>query len=101
MGRILGETAIGAFISALFKVEIKTFVKWQRNRKKKSKNPILSLFRRKIEDVNYEHDASLNRDLDSLSFKLIKVVGIAGIIIGVAILLAFWIWVIRWLYQVW
>lgn len=67
----------------------------------KSKRTILSAFRRKIDDKNYEHDASLNRDLDTFGIKLIKVVGIAGIVIGVAILVAFWVWVIRWLYKVW
>ena len=68
---------------------------------KKNKNPILSLFRRKIEDKNFYHDATLNRDLDSFGFKLIKIVGGAALIIGLVILVAFWIWVIRWLYQVW
>ena len=34
-------------------------------------------------------------------FKLIKIVGGAALIIGLAILVAFWVWVIRWLYQVW
>ena len=68
---------------------------------KKPKNPILSLFRRKIEDKNFDHDATLNRDLDSFGFKLIKIVGGAALIIGLAILIAFWFWVIRWLYQVW
>lgn len=64
------------------------------------KKPILSLFRRKIADKNYEHDATLNRDLDSYSIKLIKVVGVAGIIIGIAILVAFWYWVIKMLYKI-
>ena len=68
---------------------------------KKQENPILSLFRRKIEDKNFDHDAKLNRDLDSFGFKLIKIVGGAALIIGLVILVAFWIWVIRWLYQVW
>jgi hypothetical protein len=68
---------------------------------KKARKPILSLFRRKIDDQNYEHDANLNRDLDSYGIKLIKIVGGAGIVIGIAILIAFWVWVIRWLYQVW
>lgn len=68
---------------------------------KKTKSPILSLFRRKIEDKNFDHDATLNRDLDSFGFKLIKIVGGDAIIIGIAILVAFWVWVIRWLYQVW
>jgi len=70
-------------------------------KKKVERKPLLSLFRRKIEDKNYEHDATLNRDLDSFGFKLIKAVGAVGVIIGLLIVIAFWIWVIRWLYQVW
>ncbi len=68
---------------------------------RKWSNPISSLFRKRIDDQNYEHDASLNRDLDTFSIKLIKVVGVVGIILGLLILIAFWVWVIRWLYQVW
>lgn len=68
---------------------------------RKWSNPISSLFRKKIDDKNYEHDASLNRDLDSFGIKLIKIVGAVGIILGLLILIAFWVWVIRWLYQVW
>lgn len=64
------------------------------------KKPVLSLFRRKIADKNYEHDATLDRDLNSYSIKLIKVVGVAGIIIGIAILVAFWYWVIKLLYKI-
>jgi len=70
-------------------------------KKSRKRKPIFSLFRRKIDDQNYEHNASLNRNLDSYGIILIKVVGVAGIVIGIAILVAFWIWVIRWLYQVW
>jgi hypothetical protein len=70
-------------------------------RTKRVRKPILSVFKRKIDDQNYEHDAILNRDLDSFGIKLIKVVGITGVIIGLVILIAFWAWVIRWLYQVW
>jgi hypothetical protein len=72
-----------------------------KQKSKRARKPILSLFRRKIDDQNYEHNASLNRDLDSYGIKLIKIVGVAGIVIGIAILIAFWVWVIRWLYQVW
>jgi len=70
-------------------------------KKKVERKPLLSLFRRKIEDQNYEHDATLNRNLDSFGIKLIKAVGAVGVIIGLLIVIAFWIWVIRWLYQVW
>lgn len=68
---------------------------------KPKRKPLISLFRRKIDDKNYEHDATLNRELDTFSVKIIKVVGVAAIIIGIGILIAFWVWVIRWLYQVW
>lgn len=68
---------------------------------KPKRKPLISLFRRKIDDKNYEHDATLNRVLDTFSVKIIKVVGVAAIIIGIGILIAFWVWVIRWLYQVW
>jgi hypothetical protein len=70
-------------------------------KKKVERKPLLSLFRRKIEDKNYEHDATLNRDLDSCGFKLIKAVGAVATVVGLLIVIAFWIWVIRWLYQVW
>jgi hypothetical protein len=70
-------------------------------KKKPNTKPFLSLFRKKIDDQNYEHNALLNRDLDCFGLKLIKIVGVAGIIIGITILIAFWVWVIRWLYQVW
>jgi hypothetical protein len=70
-------------------------------KKKVERKPLLSLFRRKIEDQNYEHDATLNRDLDSFGFKLIKAVGAVATVVGLLIVIAFWIWVIRWLYQVW
>jgi hypothetical protein len=70
------------------------------NRKKPVK-AIFSVFRRKIDDENYEHNAQLNRQLDSFSIKLIKAVGIVGVILGLLILIAFWVWVIRWLFKVW
>jgi len=70
-------------------------------KKKKARKPILSLFRSKIEDQNYQHNANLNRDLDTFGVKLIKIVGVFGIVVGIAILGAFWVWVIRWLYQIW
>ena len=72
-----------------------------KQKSKRARKPILSLFRRKIDDQKYEHDSKLDRELDKYGIKLIKVVGIAGIVIGIGILIAFWVWVIRWLYQVW
>ena len=71
------------------------------SRDKNSLNPFQSLFRQKIDDDKYQHDIKLDKELDVFSIKLIKVVGIVGIILGIAILIAFWVWVIRWLYQVW
>jgi hypothetical protein len=58
-------------------------------------------FRREIDDQKYENDSRINKELDNFSVKLIKVVGVVGIILGLLILIAFWVWVIRWLYQVW
>ncbi|MBM3451629.1 MAG: hypothetical protein FJX84_00650 [Bacteroidetes bacterium] len=66
-----------------------------------SEKPIKSAFQQKIDDKKYDHDSTLNRDLDRYSVKLIKVVGVVGIILGLLILIAFWVWVIRWLYQIW
>jgi hypothetical protein len=60
-----------------------------------------SYFRSKIDDNDYQHKSKINQDLDRFSLKLIKVVGLVGIILGLLILIAFWVWVIRWLYQVW
>jgi hypothetical protein len=64
------------------------------------RKPILSAFRRKIADKKIEHDAQLDRDLNDYSIKLIKVVGVIGIIIGFAIIIAFWYWVIKMLYKI-
>lgn len=60
----------------------------------------LSFFRSKVDDATYEHDASLNRNLDLFSMKIIKVVDVVGIAIGIVILVAFWYWVIKMLYKV-
>jgi magnesium-transporting ATPase (P-type) len=54
-----------------------------------------------VEDTNFGHNAELNRNLDSYAVKLIKAVGIVGVILGCLILIAFWVWVIRWLYKIW
>jgi hypothetical protein len=69
--------------------------------KNNEKMPFSSLFRKRIDNENYAHNARLNRDLDLFSIKLIKVVGIVGVILGLLILIAFWVWVIRWLYKIW
>ena len=41
------------------------------------------------------HEKKLQRDLDQFSVKLIKVIGAIGAIVGIAILIAFWYWVIK------
>jgi hypothetical protein len=66
-----------------------------------SDDSVKSDFRREIDDQKYENDSRINKELDNFSVKLIKVVGVVGIILGLLILIAFWVWVIRWLYQVW
>jgi magnesium-transporting ATPase (P-type) len=71
-------------------------------KKNKLKNKgVFSVFRSKVEDTNFGHNAELNRNLDSYAVKLIKAVGIVGVILGCLILIAFWVWVIRWLYKIW
>ena len=65
---------------------------------KKKKNKIL--LKEKIEDEHLQHKADLNKNLDIFSVKLIKVVGVVGTIIGIAILVAFWYWVIKMLYKI-
>ncbi len=67
---------------------------------RKKQNKGFSLFRSKVDDQSYAHDADLNRDLDRFSVKLIKVVGVFGILAGIVILVAFWYWVIKMLYKV-
>ncbi len=57
-------------------------------------------FRRTTNEQNTDHNDALNRDLDRFSMKLIKVVGVFGLIIGIVILVAFWYWVIKMLYKV-
>ncbi|MEN9400552.1 MAG: hypothetical protein RL632_1655 [Bacteroidota bacterium] len=59
-----------------------------------------SLFRSKVDDATYEHDAELNRNLDRFSMKIIKVVSVVGIAIGIVLLVSFWYWVIKMLYKI-
>ena len=51
------------------------------------------------EDQNQPND-TVDKKLDNFSVKLIKVVGVIGIVIGFLILIAFWVWVFKWLYSV-
>lgn len=48
-----------------------------------------------------QHNEEINKDLDRFGLKLIKAVGLTGVILGLIILIAFWAWVIHWLYKVW
>lgn len=58
-------------------------------------------FRWKIDDNHYQYKFIINQDLVKFHIKLIKAIGLAATIIGIGILIALWIWIIRWLYQVW
>jgi hypothetical protein len=58
------------------------------------------LLKEKIEGEQLQHTADLNKNLDIFSIKLIKVVGVVGAIIGIAILVAFWYWVMKMLYKI-
>jgi hypothetical protein len=55
--------------------------------------------RNQQQDQNQPND-TVDKQLDIFSVKLIKVVGVVGIIIGFLILIAFWVWVFKWLYGV-
>ena len=50
--------------------------------------------------LDKQHEEKLQYDLDKFSIGLIKVVGIMAVIIGFAILIAFWYWVIKMLFKV-
>jgi hypothetical protein len=41
----------------------------------------------------------LDKKLDLFGIKLIKVIGVIGAIIGVIIIVAFWIWIFKWIYD--
>lgn len=55
--------------------------------------------RKKRTDQKESHDQKLDQELDLFGVKLIKVIGVAGAIIGIVILLAFWIWIFKWMYD--
>lgn len=50
--------------------------------------------------LDKQHEEKLQYDLDKFSIGLIKVVGIMAVIIGIAILAAFWYWVMKMLYKI-
>jgi hypothetical protein len=48
-----------------------------------------------------ENEAVANeKKLNDFSILLIKIVGIFGILLGMAILLAFWYWIFQWLFTI-
>jgi hypothetical protein len=48
-----------------------------------------------------ENDAVSNeKEINNFSILLIKIVGFFGILLGMAILVAFWYWVIKMLYKI-
>jgi hypothetical protein len=53
-----------------------------------------------LEFSKKENDVKLEKSLDKYSYWLIKVVGVVGIIMGLAILGAFWYWVIKMLFKI-
>ena len=55
---------------------------------------------RDLEFSKKENDVKLEKSLDKYAYWLIKVVGVVGIIMGLAILGAFWYWVIKMLYKI-
>lgn len=55
--------------------------------------------RKKRTDQKESHDQKLDQELDLFGVKLIKVIGVAGAIIGIIILVAFWIWIFKWMYD--
>ena len=57
------------------------------------KSEELSENRNERTDKKEAHDQKLDQQLDRYSVKLIQVVGVAGVVIGLAILVGFWYWV--------
>ncbi len=55
---------------------------------------------RNRQEDQLQSDDTVDKQIDKFSVKLIKVVGVVGIVIGFLILIAFWVWVFKWLYRV-
>ena len=51
--------------------------------------------REKRTDLKESHDQKLDQELDYFGVKLIKAIGIVGVIIGVVIIVLFWIWIFK------
>ena len=58
----------------------------------------LSKQREKRTDQKESQDQKLDQELDYFGVKLIKAIGIVGVIIGVIIIVLFWIWIFKKLY---
>jgi hypothetical protein len=52
-----------------------------------------------INDTKESHDQKVDQELDLFGVKLIKVIGVIGAIIGIVIIVAFWIWIFKWMYN--
>lgn len=59
------------------------------------------LYADRLKRTNLEeaHDQRQDHELDRFGMKLIKGIGIFGVILGGVILIAFWYWIIRLLYN--
>ena len=57
-------------------------------------------FSRNSKKILENEAVSNEKKLNNFSILLIKIVGIFGILLGMAILLAFWYWVIKMLYKI-
>ena len=60
---------------------------------------LLRINRIKRTDTREENNLKLNTELDNYGIKLIKVIGVFGLIAGIVILLALFIWAITKLYK--
>jgi hypothetical protein len=60
---------------------------------------LLRINRIKRTDIREENNLKLNTELDNYGIKLIKVIGVFGLIAGIVILLALFIWAITELFK--
>jgi hypothetical protein len=49
----------------------------------------------KRKDITEENNSKLNVELDNFGVKLIKVIGVVGLIIGFVVLIVFYYWVFK------
>ena len=50
-------------------------------------------------DLDEQHDQSQDHEIDRFGVNLIKGIGVFGVILGAIILVAFWYWLFRLLYN--